>query len=312
MKTNNSFNAAAGKNPPYADADGVMKGDDANLEAFALYLAKYVQEYGTEGITVSAVFPQNEPGYGNPYPSCYWPQDLYVKFIREFMGPKFKTDLPQVEIWGGTMSAPGDGDIAVALSNDSDAMQYVTGFGLQWNTKNKVKTLAGTNHQVMQTEHKCGNYDFGTDYWQQSSYDANKPQNDYAYGVESWKNIRDWVNEGVNAYSAWNMVLDTLGANLNTTKVWHQNALLVVDRGAKKLVITPAYYVFRHLSQFVEPGATVLSTSGGDALAFKSGNHYVVVMYNEGAAKQAVVSVAGEKLQFDMPANGWATLNYTN
>jgi glucosylceramidase len=162
----------------------------------------------------------------------------------------------------------------------------------------------------MQTEHKCGNYDFQTDYWDRARYDANKPQNDYAYGVESWKNIRDWVKAGVNAYSAWNMVLDTLGTNLNASKPWHQNALLVVDRNAKTLIRTPAYYVFRHLSQYVDPMSTVVGTTGGDALAFKNPDgSYVVVVFNEGAAKSTIVAVAGTKVQFDMPGNGWATIN---
>ncbi|WP_437653352.1 hypothetical protein [Sorangium sp. So ce1182] len=29
-----------------------------------------------------------------------------------------------------------------------------------------------------------------------------------------------------------------------------------------------------------------------------------------GAAKQAVVAVGGKRLQFDMPASGWATINW--
>ena len=318
LKTNNSTDAVSSKTPPYQDSDGVMKSDDMSLDAYALYLEKFVQEYAKVGITVSAIHPQNEPGYGNPYPSCYWPSDLYIKFIRDKLGPKFKTDLPTTEIWGGTMSAPGDGDIAVNLSKDSTAMQFVKGFGLQWNTQSTIAKVKGTNVPIMQTEHKCGNYDFNTSTstsnWSSSSYDANKPQNDFAYGVESWENIRDWIKAGVNAYSAWNMVLDTLGANLNATKVWHQDALLVVDRNAKMLIKTPAYYVFRHLSQYVQPMSSVLSVSGGDALAFKNPDgSYVVVIYNKGAAKAGmVVAVGGTKVQFDMPANGWATVNYEN
>src|SRR5690349_25131860 len=35
--------------------------------------------------------------------------------------------------------------------------------------------------------------------------------NDDAYAVESWGLIRDWIKAGVTAYSAWNMVLDTVG-----------------------------------------------------------------------------------------------------
>lgn len=310
LKTNNSYDAVSGKTPPYADGDGVMKGDDSSLTAYALYFTKFVQAYTAEGIPIGAIHPQNEPGYGNPYPSAYWPSALFIKFIRDFLGPKFATDLPTVEIWGGTMSHPGDGDMAVALANDTEAMKYVKGFGLQWNTRDKIGTLSSKNVPIFQTEHKCGNYNFATDYWDQSRYDANKPQNDYAYGVESWKNIRDWVKAGANGYSAWNMVLDTLGANLNA-RPWHQNALLVVDRTAKTLIKTPAYYVFRHLSQYVDPMSTVVGASGGDALAFKNPDGtYVVVVYNEGAAKNMTVSIAGTLLQFAAPANGWATVNY--
>jgi glucosylceramidase len=265
LKTNNSYEAVSSKTPPYADTDGVMKSDATSLAAYALYLEKFVQEYAKVGITVSAIHPQNEPGYGNPYPSCYWPSDLYIKFIRDVLGPKFKTDLPNTEIWGGTMSAPGDGTIATNLASDATAMQYVKGFGLQWNTIGQVATLSSKG-AVMQTEHKCGNYDFATSnqsgdfQWAASQYNASMPPNDYAYGVESWKTLRDWVKAGVNSYSAWNMVLDTLGANLNKTKTWHQDALLVVDRSAKKLIQTPAYYVFRHLSQYVSLPATCYSS----------------------------------------------------
>ena len=66
------------------------------------------------------------------------------------------------------------------------------------------------------------------------------------------------------------MVLDTVGVGIDTTRVWPQNALLTVDTAARTLNITPTYYVFRHLSQFVAPGAKVVATRGGDALAFKN------------------------------------------
>jgi glucosylceramidase len=291
--------------------NGNMKDDDQVLTAFALYLEKFVQAYAAEGLKIEAIHPQNEPGYINPYPSCGWTGALYIKFIRDYLGPLFAKDNVPAEIWCGTMSAPGDGTIATDLAADAKAMTYVKGFGLQWNTKGVISSLKSKNVPIMQTEHKCGNYSFATDYWSQSSYDANKPQNDYAYGIESWKNIKDWIVAGVNSYSAWNMVLDTLGTNLNASKPWHQDALLTVDRSAKKLTATPAYYVFRHLSYFVAPKATVIGTSGGDALAFKNPDGaIVVVMYNSGAAKKTTVSLGGSIFQFDMPANGWATVHH--
>ena len=63
-------------------------------------------------------------------------------------------------------------------------------------------------------------------------------------------------------------MLDTVGKSLSG---WPQNALLVVDRTAKTLTATPAYYAFRHFSYYIAPGATRVGTSGtNDAVAFKN------------------------------------------
>ncbi len=71
--------------------------------------------------------------------------------------------------------------------------------------------------------------------------------------------------------------------------------------------------MFRHFSQYVNPGATVLTTTGGDAVAFKNTDgSEVVVMYNSGAANSSyVVAIGGQKYQFAMPSNGWATVKYS-
>jgi glucosylceramidase len=71
--------------------------------------------------------------------------------------------------------------------------------------------------------------------------------------------------------------------------------------------------VFRHFSQYVAPGATVVGTTGGDAVAFNNPDgSLVVVMFNSGAANaNYVVSIGGQNLQFSMPENGWATVKYT-
>jgi glucosylceramidase len=93
------------------------------------------------------------------------------------------------------------------------------------------------------------------------------------------------------------------------TRDWAQNALLTVNTSSKTLNITPAYYVFRHFSQFVDPGARVVGVTGGDAVAFKNPNGSIVtVMYNSGGAKTSIVQAAGKKVSFSMPGSGWATV----
>ncbi len=107
------------------------------------------------------------------------------------------------------------------------------------------------------------------------------------------------------------MVLDTIGKG-NSTSNWPQNALLTVDRTAKTLTATPAYYVFRHFSQYVTPGAKRVATTGTavDTLAFKNPDGSIVaIMYNAGtAARTTTVAIGTARLQFSIPASGFATI----
>jgi glucosylceramidase len=285
------------------DSGGNMKGDAQTQGAYALYLARFVEDYAKEGLKIEAIHPQNEPGYAQ----VRWTQSLFIDFFKTYLGPTFEKRAVPAEIWCGTMSHPTDGTWAEALAADAAALAVVKGFGLQWNLQGTVATLAA-KRPVWQTEHKCGNYNFSTPYWDQSRYDPNKAQNDHLYGEESWQLIRDWIVAGVNAYSAWNMVLDTNGKSLGN---WPQNALLVVDRAAKKLIVTPAYYTFRHFSRYVTPGATRIKITGStDAVAFKNPDGSVVTeIYNkETSPKPTTVGVGGAQYRFDVPAHGWATL----
>jgi glucosylceramidase len=290
------------------DSSKNMKSDAQTLGAHALYMARFVEEYAKEGITIGAIHPQNEPGYAQ----VHWTQAEFVGFIKNNLGPTFAQRNLTAEIWCGTMSKdPDDTNIAKAVAADPAALMYTKGFGVQWNLLAAVGTLAQKG-PVMQTEHRCGNYNFSASYWDQSRYNPNMAQNDHLYGEESWQLIRDWIVAGVNSYSAWNMVLDTVGMSLGK---WPQNALLVVDRSAKKLIVTPAYYAFRHFSQFIAVGATRIATSGSkDAIAFKNPDGGVIVqVYNSGASSKTMTVGVGSALsqalyQFGVPAHGWATL----
>ena len=293
-------------NVPSAFDGGTMKSDDATLGAHAKYFVKFVQAYGEQGMKIETVAPQNEPNFGQNYPSCLWGTDTFVKFIGQFLGPQMKAASPDTKIMLGTMSngdAGKDPAIVTAVLANATAKSFVSMIGLQWGMSSST-AIAGSKSSglpMWQTEHKCGNYP-----WMTATYKPTAP-NDQAYAVESWGLIRDWIKAGVSVYSAWNMVLDPVGKGNDTTRDWAQNALLLVD--GTKLVITPTYYVFRHLSQYVEPGATFVGTTGGDALAFKNPDGKIVtVLYNSGAAKTSIVSAGGKMYSFAMPAAGWATV----
>jgi glucosylceramidase len=296
------------KEGPYNDDSpfdgGTIKGDEATLAAFAQYFVKFVQAYAEQGINIELVSPQNEPGYSGTYPTCGWAPETYRDFVGQHLGPAVASAGLTTRIMLGTFNGgAGDTSIISTVMGDATARSYITVYGLQWGTQSYVADAKQYNLPIWQTEHMCGNYP-----WESGFIDTIAP-NDHAYAVESWGLIRDWIRAGVSAYSVWNMVLDTVGVGIDSARVWPQNALLTVDTSANTLNITPTYYVFRHFSQFVDPGATVVATSGGNAVAFKNPSGAIVtVMYNSGGATTYILSVGGKRLQFDMPGDGWATV----
>jgi len=283
---------------------GSIKTDAQTMTALAQYFVSFVRAYAQEGITVEAIGAQNEPNYTGTYPTCGWSPGPYATFIGQYLAPAVAASGLPTKIILGTLNGGGsDPQIVTSVMNDPAARAAVSVLGFQWGMQSHIGEAKKYGLPIWQTEHRCGNYP-----WMKPFNMAMAP-NDQAYAVESWGLIRDWIRAGVTAYSAWNMVLDTVGVGIDSTRVWPQDALLTVDTTAKTLIVTPAYYVFRHVSQFVTPGAKVVATRGGDALAFNNPDgSWVAVLYNSGAAKMTTVAIAGRKLQFAMPASGWATV----
>jgi glucosylceramidase len=291
MKSNNAYDR------------GNIKNDPTTLQALALYLTRFVEEYEKEGILVDTIHPQNEPGYQQDYPSCGWTGSQMADFIKTYLKPTFDDHGLTTKIFCGTMSNPTvDRDILNAVVADAGAKAVISGFGLQWGMRQAYgQANLDESLEIWQTEHQCGNFPNGSN--------SNRAPNDFAYGVESWGYIRDWIKLGVNHYSAWNMVLDTVGRSLDTVRPWAQNAPLVVDVAAQELIVSPAYYVMRHVSQYADPGGNVVGTSSNDAIAFKNPDGTIVAVIYANAARTITVSIAGKRLQFQMPGQGWATLN---
>jgi len=296
-------------NPVNAFDGGSMKSDDATLKAHALYFVKFIEAYAEQGIKIDYVAPQNEPNYSQNYPSAIWAPSTFTTFIGKYLGPALASQTPTTQLMLGTMSnANSNADVAVAnaVLADATAKGFAKVMGVQWGMSDadQITNLQskGPGIPIWLSEHKCG-----------GSPGANvaAAPNDLNYAKDSWGYIRDAMKRGLTAYNAWNMVLDKGGKGIDNTRVWAQNALLVVDSG--QIVQTPAYYVFRHFSQYVAPQAKRIDATGGDAVAFKNPDgSLVAIMYNSGAANNSyVVSIGGKSLQFAMPASGWATIRFS-
>lgn len=305
MKVNNHYalstgpsNSASAKLPPEKNIRNNATAflmEHGYLEAYALYLAKYVQAYQKEGIEISAIQVQNEIFYSAPYwPSCTWRAEDLAWFIGKHLGPRFQQDHVPAEIWLGTINCPDPNYVRTVL-NHKDATNFIKGAGFQWAGKKAI----GTIHQeypdlpLMQTESECGN---GENNWKSAEH--------------TWSLIQQYLSNGANAYEYWNMVLDSSG---KSSWGWAQNMLVSVNRETREIIYTPEFYLMQHLSHFVQPGAHRLETSrGADHLAFANpdGTRVLLLVNTNDAPKKMTVGSGARQFELAVPAKSFNTLTW--
>ena len=285
---------------------GSMRGDASILQAHALYLTRFVEAYADAGVPIEVVMPQNEPGYSKAYPSCEWSASVLTTYIADHLGPLFAERLPHTDIWLGALSSPNSTVVVDSVMNDEVAAGYISGFGFQEAMGDAAEQCSlQYGLPIVQTLQVVAKYIS----WEAQPY---TPVSDWSYAEEMWKYITNWIDLGVNAYFAENLVLDAGHLNLDHERPTMQQALLVVDQ-SWRLNLTPAYYVLRHLSAFVDPGARLLRTTGNvDALAFLNPDGSIVtVVHNEqGRQRELVLGIGSTHRQVTLPSNGWTTVDW--
>jgi len=304
MKVNNHYAMSNGKIK--GNSNGLSKDKDifnnstafrmetAYLKAYALYLSKFIQAYKKEGVHVNALAVQNEIVYSPHWSSCTWrPEDLSY-FIKKFLGPQFKNDSLSAEIWLGTING-ADPNYVRTILNDKETAKYISGIGFQWDAKQAIPLLSKEypQYKMMQTESECGN---GEKNWKSAEY--------------TWSLINHYLNNGMNYYMYWNMVLDQTG---KSTWDWPQNMLISINKTTHEITYLPEYYIMKHLSHFVLPGACRLKTSGGkDHLAFQNPDGTtVLVLVNTGVEdKKMTIAFSGRSVEVTIKAKSFNTLTW--
>ena len=288
MKTNNLF------------CSGELTWTPQNLRAYALYFARYVQAYRAEGIDVCAVHVQNEPLFPAVHPSCWWEGWQLRDFIRDYLGPRFRADGLAAEIWLGTINGEAKYDVwgkwVRPVLADPRANAFITGCGFQWygNVAVLPTRQRFPTKRLIQSETVCGD-----------------GANDWSYAEATFDRMRWYFERGANAYMQWNMVLDETGAN---TSGWKQSVMITVDRATKRATFNPQYYLVKHFSQYVRPGAQYLAASGtySEQVAFRNPDGEVIVIAantTDGPLRVAF-EVAGQRVAPELPAHSFHTLRF--
>ncbi|MCM4156947.1 glycosyl hydrolase family 30 [Gramella sp. AN32] len=239
-----------------------FKMQDQYLKAYALYFSKFVQAYKEEGIDLFSIQPQNEIAYAPNWPSCTWRAEDFSIFIGEYLGPQFDKDGLDTEIWLGTINWSEPEYVKTILENEK-ASDYIKGVGFQWGGSKSIPKIHQEypNLKYMQTENKCG-----------------EGENDWTSVQRSWETLVHFLNNGAGSHMYWNMILDETG---KSAWGWPQNSMVVIDKDSKKVTYTDEFYLFKHLSHFVQPGDHYLKSSEGENhIAFQLKDGRIAVLIN--------------------------------
>ncbi|KAG4073360.1 hypothetical protein HA402_008516 [Bradysia odoriphaga] len=244
------------KSPPVYNF-GTLVETPENLTAYAAYFVRFVQEYAARGIRVDQIHVQNEVFADQKFPSCLWTAEQLRVFIRDYLGPAVEAAGLDTGIFLGTLNGPEDMSFTAAgqkLTNysrfvdhilfDDEARRHIAGVGYQWAGQHAIaRTHADWPElEIIQTESECG---FGSNAWEDAEY--------------VFHLARHYLQHGATAYTYWNMALKPGGLS---TWGWPQNSLFTIDTDAGTFTRNPEYYVLKHYSAVVRPGAVLRETTG--------------------------------------------------
>jgi glucosylceramidase len=230
--------------------------------------------------------------------ACYF--ELYVRdyaargeqsrdFLKNYLIPHFKRAGLRQEMWMSTINDSTHDRYAEIVLSDPDLAKDIAGVGYQWDGQHAIAETRARypNLRIWQTESECGD-----------------GSNDKKAGFYTFSLMRKYLNGGANAYVYWNMVLEPKGPS---TWGWNQNSLITIDRRTKQAIYNFEYYVFKHMSALVKPGAKLLDIDrADDALAFKNPDDSIVIVLANTSwmDKEFTVVIGGKMLR--AKTNSWS------
>jgi len=298
MKTNNHYACRPGSNNGLTreqiGKEGItqFRMQPEYLKAYALYFTKYIQVYRNEGINITGVHVQNEMNSCQNFPSCIWTATDLGNFIGKYLGPALKANIPDAEIWYGTYERPSVEKIDTIMQN-SVTSKYITGISFQWAGKQAITGVHAKypDLKLMQSETECGN---GSNDWKAAEY--------------TFSLMKLYFENGVSVYSFWNSILDETGKSMWG---WKQNSLITVDSPTKEVVYNPEFYLLKHFSYYIQPGAKKVKTEGDNSglLAFLNPDKSLILIIGnkDDVARETNIKVGKKKLSVKMEPHSFNT-----
>ena len=228
MKTTGKMDGG-GKTNNLFDLDEIYK-------AYSLYFVKYIKGYGSNGIIISRLCPQNEMDASPGYPGCVMPPAQMTKLVVNYLAPAFKNEHLSTEIWPGTFREKPEVAWATECMKNESFRKEFSGLGIQYYNGKTIQALADTypSLRFMYTEASCCG-----------------GKNTAKEAQAHFREIIGAFLTGCDAFAYWNMLLDE---NQSSGWKWKQNSLVTIDRPTSTVRYNPDYQSIYLISHAVRPG----------------------------------------------------------
>lgn len=265
--------------PPWMKTNGEWFGGELKKEYYqtwANYFVKYLEEYKKEGIDIWGFTVENEPmGNNSNWESMHFTPESMAEFVSNYLGPTFKKHGLSQELY---VFDQNKGEELLkwseVLLKDSILKSFIAGTAVHWyeGTENAFPESLQKTHELAPDKkiiHSEACIDAEIPVWKDDDWYWQKNATDWGWDwapeekkkdhpkyspVHRYANdIIDCMNHQVSAWVDWNIVLNRQGGP-NHVKNWCI-APIIVDEESNEYYVTPLYYIMRHFSQFVRPGA---------------------------------------------------------
>jgi glucosylceramidase len=304
-------------------------------ETWAKFFSKYIEEYGKEGIDIWGITVENEPlGNGNNWESMHFTAEEMAAFVQNHLGPQLRKDFPKVKILAYDQNRDHELiEWAETIYGNKEAAKFFDGFAIHWygSTYDYFPKSLNITHDLAPEKHLINTeacVDAEIPRWRDDAWYWSKEATDWGWDWASEqdkhkhpkyvpvyryaRNIIGSLNNHVDGWVDWNMVLDTQGGP-NWFKNWCV-AHVIVDPEKDEVYFTPLYYTLAHFSKYIRPNAKRIGFQNPDeklmvtAVQNPDGKMAVVVLNMESEAKDLKLNLGEKSVQLKISAQALQTI----
>jgi len=243
MKTNGNMLQGGSLLPEYADA-------------WALYYAKFIKAYESEGMPIWGLTIQNEPMATQRWESCIYTAEEERDFLKNHLGPTLEKEGlgdKKIIVWDHNRDLINHR--ANTIFDDPEASKYAWGIGFHW-----YETWTGGQPMFNNLDNIAESYPDKKLIFTEGCAESFNADH-YAYWPNAERYGRSMINDfnqGTVAWTDWNILLDETGGPNHVNNLCF--APVHADTRTGEIIYTPSYFYIGHFSKFVRPDAKRVST----------------------------------------------------